>query len=70
MEYSTRIGYARSFQTLKMSRKCFLQGLCAASQQMDDLFDILIESGGTSEPFLLVDLVPKHAHVSLTINAT
>ncbi|XP_061606365.1 myocardin-related transcription factor B isoform X4 [Phyllopteryx taeniolatus] len=46
-----------------------IQGLCAASQQMDDLFDILIESGEMS-PFLKPDPPDPNKRVPVTPSVT
>ncbi|XP_077414291.1 myocardin-related transcription factor B isoform X2 [Vanacampus margaritifer] len=46
-----------------------IQGLCAASQQMDDLFDILIESGEMS-PFLKVEPPDANKRVPVTPSVT
>ncbi|XP_019731436.1 myocardin-related transcription factor B isoform X3 [Hippocampus comes] len=46
-----------------------IQGLCAASQQMDDLFDILIESGEMS-PFLKPDPPDANKRLPVTPSVT
>ncbi|XP_061703357.1 myocardin-related transcription factor B isoform X2 [Syngnathoides biaculeatus] len=46
-----------------------IQGLCAASQQMDDLFDILVESGEMS-PFLKPDVPDANKRVAVTPSVT